>query len=279
MATRIDGHQHFWSLKRGDYDWLTPSLAPLYWDFQPEDLKPLLDQAGINKTIVVQAASTVEETRYLLQLADSHDFIAGVVGWVDMESNGVVTVLEELSQHPKFVGVRPMIENIKDPAWMNQTKLEPAFQCLIENNLCFDALVKSIHLPHLATLLSRHPELQTVIDHGAKPDIAAGAWQPWADQLSIIAGTTSAYCKVSGLITEAAVSQSYEDLTPYLDHLLGIFGPERLIWGSDWPVLKMAGDYLGWHNAFQKWVSQLSEFEQTLIEGSNATRFYGLEGM
>lgn len=278
MATRIDGHQHFWSLNRGDYDWLTPELKTLYRDFAPADLKPLITAAGISATVVVQAAATTEETRYLLALADDHEFIAGVVGWVDMENNNAIAVLDEFSQHPKFVGIRPMIENIEDQQWITRSALEPVLRYLIDHNLCLDALVKSEHLPYLLDVLCRYPDLKTIIDHGAKPDISSNTWQPWADQLTAIAGQTSAYCKLSGLITEASDAQTYDDLTRYLDHLLEAFGPERLVWGSDWPVLNMAGDYQSWHNAFQQWLNHLPESDRTLIEGVNAISFYGLKG-
>ena len=274
----IDSHQHFWTLKRGDYDWLTTDLTSLYWDFTPEDLMPLLQQTAVDATVVVQAAATTAETRYLLQLADQNAFIAGVVGWVDMIDSSAITVLTEFSQHPKFVGIRPMIENIDDPTWITQPALTPVVQAMIENNLTLDALVKTEHLPFLLEFLKQHPDLQTVIDHGAKPDIAGDAWQPWADRMADIASQTSAYCKLSGLITEASLRQSYENLFPYLDHLLAVFGVERLMWGSDWPVLKLAGDYLGWHGAFQKWLAPLSEYERSLISGENAVRFYGLKG-
>jgi len=278
MTTRIDGHQHFWTLNRGDYDWLTPNLAPIYSDFTPADLKPLLDQAEVTATVVVQAAATIDETRYLLKLAYENAFIAGVVGWVDMADVNAIDVLAEFSQHAKFVGIRAMIENIDDPKWIRNASLKPVIRYLADNRICLDALVKSVHLPHLLEVLRQHPDLQTVIDHGAKPDIANNAWQPWADQMTAIARQTSAYCKLSGLITEASDLQSYDHVMPYMDHLLEAFGPDRLIWGSDWPVLKLAGDYIGWHNAFQQWLTQLPEHERSLVEGENAVRFYGLEG-
>ena len=147
---------------------------------------------------------------------------------------------------------------------------------LVEKNVCFDALVRSVHLPFLLNCLSRHPNLRVVIDHGAKPDIAEGEWQPWADSISAIANQTSAYCKISGLITEADGSQTYDDVMPYLDHLLEAFGPGRLIWGSDWPVLNLAGDYEGWHGASIERLSRLAVQDQENILGHNAIRFYGL---
>ncbi len=275
---RIDGHQHFWSIQRDDYGWLTPDLSVLYKNFGPDDLQPLLDQAGIDKTVLVQAAASVEETWYLLDVAEHHSMVAGVVGWVDMDSPiDAIASLNELAQHPKFVGIRPMIQEIEDPAWIDNPKLDIVFDALVKEDLCFDALVRSEHLPFLLNCLTRHPELRAVIDHGAKPNIAAGEWQPWADGISAIADQTSAYCKVSGLITEASDTQTYDDVMPYLDHLLSTFGPKRLIWGSDWPVLNLAGDYKRWHYASTARLEALSEQDQDDILGRNAIDFYNLK--
>ena len=274
---RIDGHQHFWTTQRDDYGWLTPDLEALYRDFVPEDLQPLLDQAGVDHTVLVQAAATTDETRYLLGIAECHSMVAGVVGWVDMDSpTEAIEALDEFVQHPKFVGIRPMIQDIEDPAWIDRPELKIVLEALVQSNVCFDALVRSVHLPFLLNCLTRHPDLRVVIDHGAKPNIAAGEWQPWADGIAAIANQTSAYCKVSGLITEADSSQTYDDVMPYLDHLLEVFGSERLIWGSDWPVLNLAGDYDGWYAASIERLSQLAVQDQENILGRNAIQFYSL---
>jgi len=278
MPVRIDGHQHFWTLLRDDYGWLTPDLKILYKDFTPEDLQPLLVQAGVEQTVLVQAAATADETRYLLGIAEHHSIIAGVVGWVDMDSpNDAIEALDEFVLHPKFVGIRPMIQDIEDPAWIDRPELKIVLEALVQNHVCFDALVRSVHLPYLLNCLTRHPELRVVIDHGAKPNIAAGEWHPWADSISVIANQTSAYCKISGLITEASDTQTYDDVMPYLDHLLGAFGPDRLIWGSDWPVLNLAGDYDGWHDASTAQLDALSERDRDNILGRNAIDFYNLK--
>jgi len=275
---RIDGHQHFWTTQRDDYGWLTPDLELLYRDFVPEDLQPLLDQAGVDHTVLVQAAATTDETRYLLGIAEHHSMIAGVVGWVDMDSpTEAIEALDEFVLHPKFVGIRPMIQDIEDPAWIDRPELKIVLEALVQNHVCFDALVRSVHLPYLLNCLTRHPELRVVIDHGAKPNIAAGEWHPWADSISVIANQTSAYCKISGLITEASDTQTYDDVMPYLDHLLGAFGPDRLIWGSDWPILNLAGDYDGWHDASTARLDALSEQDRDNILGRNAIDFYNLK--
>lgn len=274
---RIDSHQHFWTLKRDDYGWLIPEQVALYRDFLPPDLAPVLDQAGIRHTVLVQAAPSVEETRYLLGLAERHEFIAAVVGWVDMEgASASIRELEALTSKPYFRGVRPMIQDIPDPAWMLRPSLKGTLQFIVDHDLRFDALVKAVHLPHLLRLLNRYPDLKAVIDHCGKPNIADGEWQPWADRISRIARETSAYCKLSGLITEAKSTHSYADLTPYVDHVLEQFGSGRVMWGSDWPVLNARDHYLGWEAATRRWLSPLSDGHRQAIEGGNAARFYAL---
>ena len=276
MTARIDAHQHFWTIRRDDYGWLTPALKPLYRDFQPAGLAPLLADAGIERTVLVQAAPTVAETRYLLELADQRDSVAGIVGWIDMTSASAADDLAELAENPKLVGIRPMIHNIKDPAWIVRPNLAAATEAITERGLCFDALVRPMHLPYLLEFLQRHPALKTVIDHGAKPNIAEGRWQPWADSMSEIAETTGAFCKLSGLLTEAGPTQGYADLEPYMEHLLAAFGPERLMWGSDWPVLNLAGNYPDWLAMAERFLARLEEAEQAHVLGGTAACFYSL---
>jgi len=273
---RIDSHQHFWSLERGDYDWITPDLAPLCRDFKPSDLKMYLSQLGIDKTILVQAAPTLAESQYLLSLTYEADFIAGVVGWIDMAADDALAQLALLARHPKLVGIRPMIQDIADPNWMLQPALEPVFQQLIEQQLCFDALVLPVHLDNLLTLLQRYPDLRAVIDHGAKPDIRNQQWAPWADGMKAIAESTQAYCKLSGLLTEAALGAGAKELEPYMTQLLSAFGSERLMWGSDWPVLNLAADYPEWLAICEHFIEQLEPAAREAIMGRNAARFYGV---
>ena len=274
---RIDSHQHFWTLDRKDYGWLTPDLDTLYRDYSPVHLEPLLKDAAIDYTILVQAAPTVVETNYLLLLAEDHDFVAGVVGWVDMDQGqDAITELQRLRAHSRFRGIRPMIQDIEDPAWMLDSNLDPVFRALIEYGLCFDALVTPTHLSHLLQLLKRYPELKVVVDHGAKPRIGDLEWEPWANDIARVAEETSAYCKLSGLITEASSDQQYDDLWSHFDHLYSQFGAKRLMWGSDWPVLNLAGDYAGWHEVCRDWTSDLSARQQRSIFGSTAIEFYGL---
>ena len=273
---RIDSHQHFWMLSRGNYDWLTEELRPLYKDFLPDNLRPHLVRAGIGQTVLVQAEPAMEETYYLLQLAEQTDFIGGVVGWVDMENPIALTDLQMLAGRSFFLGIRPMIQDIPDPAWMLQSQLQAVYGKLIELDLTFDALVKPQHLQYLYDLLQRYPDLAVVIDHGAKPDIANGLFQPWADEIETIASHTGAYCKLSGLLTEAGDEPMYEKVHPYMQHLLDCFGAERLMWGSDWPVLELVSDYHSWNAMVKLFLNGLGENDRLRIMGGNAKNFYGL---
>ncbi|WP_415401246.1 amidohydrolase family protein [Tateyamaria sp. SN3-11] len=273
---RIDAHQHFWSLERGDYGWLTPALGPIYRDFGPPDLQPLLQGHGIDGTVLVQAAPTDAETAYMLGLATTHDFVKGVVGWVDFERSDAPAAIAKLAQHPKLVGLRPMIQDIDDTDWMMQPALTPAFEALIAHDLVFDALTLPRHLPNLRRLLARHPDLKVVIDHGSKPDIAGGGMSDWADDIAAIARDTQAFVKLSGLVTEAAPDWTAQDLAPVTEHLLTHFGPTRMIWGSDWPVCTLASTYDDWVSATDTLLATLSTSDRAAILGLNATRFYNL---
>ncbi|MEO0497964.1 MAG: amidohydrolase family protein [Pseudomonadota bacterium] len=275
---KIDAHQHFWSLARGDYGWLTPDLAPIYRDFSPSDLAPLLAEQGIEGTVLVQAAPTLEETHYMLALADAHDFIGGVVGWVDFESEDAPQTIAKLSAHPKLVGLRPMIQDIEDPDWMLGDGLTPAFEAMIAHDLVFDALTLPRHLKNLLQLIGRHRELKTVIDHGSKPEIEKSNFMSWADDMATLAQETNASVKLSGLVTEAGSDWTVETLAPYVDHMIEQFGPSRILWGSDWPVCILASSYQTWCTATHSLLQGHGESAKAAIMGLNAQRIYNLGG-
>lgn len=278
--TRIDAHQHFWRLARADYGWLTPRLAPIYRDFGIDDLRPHLAAAGIAATVLVQAAPTEAETEFLLTLAEeSGGLVQGVVGWVDFEATDAPQRLERLARNPLLRGIRPMMQDISDTDWMLNSKLEPVFRALIDIDLGFDALVQPRHLPNVRKLLERHPALRLVIDHGAKPGIAVGEREPWATEMRRIAQETDAWCKLSGLVTEARPTWRVSDLRPFVDLLLESFGPERLIWGSDWPVVELAGGYERWWTATSELLRPLDPESRERVLGGNAVRFYGIAGI
>ena len=278
MSQAIDAHQHFWKLERGDYRWLTPDLRPLHRDFLPQHLRPLLRRAGVWKTVLVQAADSLAETRYLLSLADQEDFIAAVVGWVDMEDAAVPTLLAELAENSYFVGVRPMLQDIAEIDWMLSPRLQPAFAALQRLGLTFDALVKPVHLDSLLVLLRRHPGLAVVIDHAAKPDIANGGNGSWRARMRELAALDNCYCKLSGMLTEAGDNTQPAQIQPYVEFLLECFGTRKLMWGSDWPVLNLAGSYQGWRRMCEGFGARLSAADRERVFGGTASAFYGLDG-
>jgi L-fuconolactonase len=276
-ALRVDAHHHVWQLARGDYGWLTPKLAPIYRDFSLDDLRPLLREAGIGATVLVQAAPTEAETRFLLATANaSAGLVCGVVGWVDCASPDAVARLTALARDPLLKSVRPMLQDIPDPEWILRPEVRPAIEALPQLGLRFDALVVPAQLPALLRLLERHSGLAVVIDHGAKPPIAAGLREPWAGHMSALARHPNVHCKLSGLVTEAGAGWSADSLSRYVEHLLWCFGPTRLIWGSDWPVVELAGGYRRWVAATDALLSGLAVADQEAIRGGNARRFYRL---
>jgi L-fuconolactonase len=273
--THVDSHQHFWRLDRGDYGWLTPALQPIYRDFLPEDLAPAIARAGIGQTILVQAAPTVAETRYLLSLAREHPFIAGVVGWADFEAADAPDVIADLAGDAQCLGLRPMIQDITDPEWMLRGDLAPAFEAMIDHGLTFDALVLPRHLPALRELISRYPDLVMVLDHGAKPPIASGDIADWKKQISALARETPIVCKLSGLVTEARSAEAAV-LRDSVEHLLAEFGPRRLMWGSDWPVCELVCPYDDWRVTTQALLASLADDERESIYSGVARSTYGI---
>ena len=274
----IDAHHHFWLLERGDYGWLTPEMTPLYRDFLPKDWQALAQRAGVSRGIVVQAAPTLAETRYLLDLARDEPAIAGVVGWVPLDGPEAPGLIAELAREPKFKGVRPMLQDLPDDDWIAKPELDPAVAALIQHGLAFDALVFTRHLPYLIEFARRHRRLRIVVDHGAKPPIADGAvgWQPWATRIVELALLPNVFCKMSGLVTEAAAPCTDSMLEPYLAHLIEHFGPARTMWGSDWPVVDMNGGYLAWHASAMRFAERLMPHERAALFGGTARACYGL---
>ncbi len=271
----IDAHQHFWRRDRGDYTWLTPDLAPIYRDYLPADLAPQLAAAGIGHTILVQAAATVAETRFLLGLARENSFVAGVVGWVDFEADVAPAMIAELAQDSALVGLRPMIQDIPDTEWMLRESLEPAFEAMIDHGLVFDALVKPPHLPALRKFADRYPELTMVLDHGAKPPIAGGDVAAWKHDLAALARESSMACKLSGLVTEAGSAEP-AILEDCVNHLLECFGPARLLWGSDWPVCELVCSYADWRATSNRLLARLGDADRELVYSQTARKTYGI---
>lgn len=274
---RIDAHHHFWRPARGDYGWLDQAPAAIVRDFLPEDLTPLVRAAGIERTILVQAAPSAAETTFLLELAARTPVVAGVVGWTDFEGPDAVIRVREAARRPGLLGLRPMVQDIEDERWLALPDLDPVFEAMADAGLRFDALVKPRHLPALRARIARHSGLRVVIDHGAKPDVAGGrGFVAWRDAMQALAAETEAFCKLSGLATEAAPGWRDEDLRPYVDVLIEAFSPSRLMWGSDWPVLNLNGDYLAWSRAADRLLAGLSPEDQARVRGGTAAEFYGV---
>lgn len=246
----IDAHFHCWQLDRGDYGWLNPALAPIYRDVTVADWVRHAQVHGISGGVLVQAAPTEAETHFLLAQADAHPQVLGVVGWVDLLAPDAVDRIGQLARHPKLKGLRPMLQDLADPDWILQPALRPALQAMAEHGLVFDALVRAVHLPRIRALVERHPQLRVVIDHGAKPS-PQEPLTDWENGLRDIAQATGAdrvACKLSGLWTELPAGADGHALTPWCEVLLSVWGAERLIWGSDWPVLELVADYARWRS-------------------------------
>lgn len=271
---RIDAHHHVWRIGRGDYGWLKPGM-PIHRDYTLADLRPLL--GDVTGTVLVQAAPTEAETGYLLNVArNSGGLVRGVVGWEDLNVRDAADRIGALAHEPLLKGLRPMLQDIPDAGWILQPGQQAALRAIEAAGLCFDALVQPRHLPAVIGLCARHPRLRVVVDHAAKPAIAAGTFQPWADDIARLARDTAAFCKLSGLVTEAAPDWRADDLRRYVDHLLDCFGPSRLMWGSDWPVVNLAGGYARWRDATRTLLDGLAQEARDAILGGTAVAFYGL---
>jgi L-fuconolactonase len=286
---RTDAHQHFWQPARGDYAWLRPDdprVAPLVRDFMPDTLAPLLRAQGVTRTVLVQAAESVAETEFLLALAEAHDFVAGVVGWVDLARTDAAATLARLAANERLKSLRPMLQDLPEDDWIVHAPQPEAMRTLQRLGLRFDALVKPRQLAPLRRFARAWPDLPIVIDHAAKPPLAS-AWNDepmvaWRRDMAALAAAPQVACKLSGLLTElpaadsASRARSIDRLRPVVDALLGWFGPERLMWGSDWPVLTLAGGYDDWVAASDALLRPLTDDERAHVLHGTAQRFYGL---
>ncbi|MBO0903241.1 amidohydrolase family protein [Jiella sp. MQZ13P-4] len=275
----MDAHQHFWHPARGDYGWMPPGDPVLSRPYLPADLAPALDAAGVSRTVLVQAAPTSRETEYLLGIADASERVAGVVGWIDFERPEEIETLRRFAAHPKFLGVRPMIQDLPDDGWMLRPELDWAFRAICDLDLSFDALGFPRHAENFSALFERYPSMRVVIDHCLKPTIAdesPESFDEWARGIARLASGTGAFCKLSGLVTEARSDFRREDLAYYSAHVLEVFGPERVMWGSDWPVCRLRCDYADWHRTAVSLAAHLSEADRALVFGGTARQFYRL---
>ncbi len=276
---RIDAHQHYWKIDRGDYGWITPELPILYRDYLPEHLAGHLSKHDMAGTVLVQAAPTVEETEYMLALAERTDSILGVVGWLELFDPSHRRQFERYKQHPKFVGFRIMIQEMPDASSVLEQAFIDALRWYAREDVPVDLLLKSDQLDALNRLLDEAPGLRGVIDHIAKPPIASGSFEPWAAQMELAAAHPNIYCKLSGMVTEADHrSWKPEQFERYIRHALDLFGPHRVMFGSDWPVCLQAAEYDEVVSVLERAIpSGWSEQERAALYGGNAARFYKLD--
>ncbi len=273
---KLDSHQHFWSYDAAQYPWIPPG-SPLHRDWLPDDLAPLLAAPGLDGCIAVQARQTVEESRWLLTLADHAPIIRGVVGWVDLRSERVEEQLAELAPHAKFRGVRHVVQDEPDDRFMLSADFLRGIGKLKAFGLTYDILIFPKQLPAAIELVRRFPEQPFVLDHIAKPAIKDGTLEPWAAQIRELAKAPNVMCKISGMVTEAKHGAwRAEDFRPYLDVVFECFGVERLMFGSDWPVCLLSGSYPEVVGLVHDYASHLDAVQQATLFGGNAARFYGL---
>jgi L-fucono-1,5-lactonase len=273
----VDAHIHFWRLARGDNLALSPSMAPIYRDREPDDLRPHIAAAGIERIVVVQGAETLAENLYTLGLAARFPFIAAVVGWVDPSSPSIGEEVATLSANPRFRGVRPVRDDNRTIAWMLDGRLEPGWRAIGDAGLVLEFLVQNPDEVGLVTHFVRtHRDMTIVLDHCAKPDIAGGRFEPWASDIARLAGHANVACKLSGLLNCAGPNAGAAELEPYARHVLSSFGSDRVLWASDWPPLELAASYARWREVSLELLAPLSESDRAAVLGGNAERIYRL---
>ncbi len=280
MAIKIDTHQHFWNLTEAVYSWLIPAYGPLYRTFEAPELEPQVKAAGIDKTVLVQAANSYEDTAYMLKVSDMNDWIGAVTGWVNLENPDETDKrIEMYKRHPKFRGIRDLIHTEREPDWLLNDVVIESLKVLARYGVIFEVVaVFPNHLKHVPTLAEKVPDLKMVIDHLAKPPIKDRQMSPWSDQLKAAAASPNVYAKLSGLNTAADPSNwSAADLKPYIDFAIQVFGADRLMYGSDWPVCILAGDYNKVWVETQKALQGYSQAEIEAILGGTASKLYNIK--
>ncbi|MEX0655736.1 MAG: amidohydrolase family protein [Phycisphaeraceae bacterium] len=276
-APTVDAHQHFLDPTRYAYPWIDADMTPLHQPHLPEDLAVALSKAGVRQTVTVQARQTLEETQWLLALADAHPWIAGVVGWVDLTDPALDAVLDGFADRPRLVGIRHVTHDEPDPDWLMRDDVCRGLGVLERRGYTFDLLLRPMHLRHVPALAERFPGLPMVIDHLAKPAIASGRLDGWREDFAAAARYPNVFCKLSGMITEADPKRwTAADLAPYVAEAVAAFGFERLMFGSDWPVCRLAGAYEQVVTALREALGPISSHEQAQLFGDTARRFYQL---
>jgi L-fuconolactonase len=274
----IDAHHHLWKYTAADYGWIAPEQKVIRRDFLPADLEPLMHHFGIEGTVAVQARQTLEETSWLLGLSEQHPLIRGVVGWVPLtDGAGVKRSLEKFAGNRRLRGVRHVVQDEPDPRYILRKDFNEGVSALHGFGLRYDILVFERQLPAAIEFVDRHPNQTFILDHIAKPRIKEKIISPWDRNMRELAKRQNVYCKLSGMVTEADTQRwTPRDLQPYIDVVLAAFGPRRIMYGSDWPVMLLAGDYMRWYGTVTNAIAKLSKAEQDRIMGGTAAEAYGI---
>lgn len=274
----IDAHHHLWNFDPVEYDWIDDSMAMLKKDFLVKELERTLYNNGFSASIAVQARQSQEETLWLLELAESTELIKGVVGWIDLKSDQLAQQLDELACHKKLVGFRHVIQGETDPEFMKKPDFIRGLKMLADRGYRYDLLIFAHQLTAAAEMLAQVPNLHVVIDHIAKPNIKSGAeFEQWQENMQILAGNPQCYCKLSGMVTEADWQNwSSQDIQPYMKTVLDLFGTKRVMFGSDWPVCLVAGEYKAIKQLVLDFISLSAPQAKEDIFGNNAGHFYQL---
>ena len=273
----IDAHHHFWRYDPAEYGWISDAMSVLRRDYLPDDLRRETAAAGVDGVVSVQARQTVDETRWLLELAAQNDFIRGVVGWVPLASDRVADDLDRFADRPKLKAVRHVLQDEADDDYMLRPDFDRGVGLLAGLGLRYDILIYERHLPQAIRLVDRHPTVTFVLDHVAKPRIRDDVISPWRERMIELAKRPNVYCKLSGIATEADHrAWTTKQLRPYMDVALEAFGPRRLMFGSDWPVCLLAVGYHRWVELVREFVSPLSDAERRRVMGETAIEAYGL---
>jgi len=273
----LDAHQHFWKNDRGDYTWMTPDLKPLRRDFGPDDLVPLLKRAGITRTVLVQAAETEAETDFLLEIGARTNFVAGVVGWLDMLADNFPARLAHYSTQPKWIGLRPLVQD-HDPAQIDEPRFRAALAEIARRGIPFDIVTRPRHLSAMVRAVQATPGLHAILDHISKPDMTRSMDAKWCSDIEALAAVPGVHCKISGLVTEAGTDWTIDPIRPFVEFVARAFGPDRLVFGSDWPVCTLVASYAQVFDLARSILGNLYGPEQMrAIMETNGQRFYRLD--
>jgi L-fuconolactonase len=277
----VDAHHHFWDPSRAVYPWMTPDLAPIARPFAPHDLVPLMAASGVGQTVLVQTRASIDETREFLALAADSTFVRGVVGWVDLTDPAVGEMIDALRAGvggDRLKAIRHQVHDEPDPDWLLRADVQRGLRAVAAAGLAYDLLVRPRELPAAIDTVRANPDLGFVLDHIAKPPIGSGTLEPWAGLVAGIAALDNVTCKLSGMVTEADLERwQPADLEPFVTHVLEVFGPNRLLFGSDWPVCLLAASYERVVETAQALTATLSQAERELVFAATARRVYALE--